>query len=185
MTLIPESIDGINTRAVDEGFKQRLINMYPGQLRIDIENEHDLVKLGLWLEQFGIPAEFLPDNLEEFAFRELLQEVLKIYRLSGTATSIRLLASALQAADAVVAGDCFSVCCTGHTRYNGAFRHDEGREFRSFAVDIHIDGVSEARKEEFEATFRKLFQVFQPVGIFLRDVNFAGVFDRTFYSTFN
>ena len=103
MTLVPESIQAANTTALDLTFRQRIINMNSGQLRIDIENERDLVKLGLWLEQFGIPIELLPTDLEKFAFRELLQEVLKIYRFSGTAVSISLLAKALQAEEIVVA----------------------------------------------------------------------------------
>lgn len=102
MTLIPESIRGSNTEGLDLTFRQRIINMNPGQLRIDIENERDLVKLGLWLEQFGIPMELLPADLEKFAFRELLQQVLKIYRFSGTTVSVSLLAKALQAEEARV-----------------------------------------------------------------------------------
>lgn len=184
MTLVPESIQAANTTALDLTFRQRIINMNSGQLRIDIENERDLVKLGLWLEQFGIPIELLPTNLEKFAFRELLQEVLKIYRFSGTAVSISLLAKALQAEEIVVA-ESYGVCYDGQARYNGLFRHDDGQGYRSFAIDVHVVGVLEERKAEFEGMFRKLFQVFEPVGIFLRDVNFEGVFDSTFYSTFN
>lgn len=184
MTLIPESIQATNTSALDLAFRQRLINMNSAQLRIDIENERDLVKLGLWLEQFGIPTEFLPKDLEKFAFRELLQQVLKIYRLSGTTVSISLLAKALQADEATVAQN-YTVCYNGQIRHNGQFRYDNGREYQSFAVDVHVAGVLEERKAEFENLFRKLFQVFEPVGIFLRDVNFEGIFDNTFYSTFN
>lgn len=185
MALIPESIDGSNTRALEGSFRQRIINMCPEQLRIDIENERDLVKLGLWLEQFGIPVELLPDDLEQFAFRELLQKVLKIYRLSGTDVSIRLLAQALQAETAGVARGCFQACYNGQGKYEGLSKHDGGRGFEAFAVDVHISGLGESRREEFETTFRKLFQVFEPVGIFLRDVNFEGIFDTTFYSDFN
>lgn len=184
MTLIPESIQANNTTGLDLTFRQRIINMNPGQLRIDIEKERDLVKLGLWLEQFGIPMELLPADLEKFAFRELLQQVLKIYRLSGTTVSISLLAKALQAEEAVIAQN-YTVCYNGQIRYNGRFRYDDGGEYQSFAVDVHMSGVLEERKEEFESIFRNLFQVFEPVGIYLRDVNFEGVFDKTFYSTFN
>jgi len=184
MTLIPESIQANNTIGLDLTFRERIINMNPGQLRIDIENERDLVKLGLWLEQFGIPMELLPDNLEKFAFRELLQQVLKIYRFSRTTVSISLLARALQAEEAQVEGS-YTVCYDRQVRYNGQFRHDDGQEYESFAVDVHVIGILEERKVEFEGLFRKLFQIFEPVGIFLRDVNFEGVFDSTFYSTFN
>lgn len=184
MTLIPESIRANNTTGLDLTFRQRIINMNPGQLRIDIENERDLVKLGLWLEQFGIPMELLPADLEKFAFRELLQQVLKIYRFSGTTVSVSLLARALQAEEARVERS-YTVCYDGQVRYDGRFRYDDGREYRSFSVDVHVTGILEERKTEFESMFRKLFQVFEPVGIFLRDVNFEGVFDNTFYSTFN
>lgn len=184
MTLIPESIEARNTVALDLTFRQRLINMNPAQLRIDIENEKDLVKLGLWLEQFGIPIELLPSDLEKFAFRELLQQVLKIYRLSGTKVSISLLAKALQAENADVAVS-YAVNYDRQVRYNGQFRHDAGKEFRSFVVDVHVSGIREEGKSDFETMFRSLFQVFEPVGVFLRDVNFEGIFDTTFYSTFN
>lgn len=184
MTLIPESIQAENTTALDLTFRQRIINMNPAQLRIDIENERDLVKLGLWLEQFGIPVEFLPDDLEKFAFRELLQQVLKIYRLSGTKVSILLLAKALQAS-AADTEQSYTICYDGQIRHNKNFRYDDGREFQSFAVDVHIDGIPEERKSEFETLFRKLFSVFEPAGLFLRDIHFAGTFDNTFYSTFN
>lgn len=184
MTLIPESIQANNTTGLDLTFRQRITNMNPGQLRIDIENERDLVKLGLWLEQFGIPMELLPADLEKFAFRELLQQVLKIYRFSGTTVSISLLARALQANETRIERS-YTVCYNGQVRYDGQFRHDDGREYRSFSVDVHVTGILEERKAEFEGMFRKLFQVFEPMGIFLRDVNFEGVFDNTFYSTFN
>lgn len=185
MTLIPESIEGYNTLAVDLTFKNRLINTGPGQLCIDIEKEKDLVKLGLWLEQFGIPSELLPDDLEQFAFRELLQKVMRIYRLSGTTVSVVLLAEALQAGEAKVAKDCYTVCYDGQIRYNGQFRHDDGKEFNSFVVDVHVSGIREERRSEFETPFRELFKVFEPVGLWLRDVNFEGIFDTTFYSNFN
>lgn len=184
MTLVPESIRATNTTALDLTFWQRIINLNPGQLRIDIEKERDLVKLGLLLEQFGVPLEFLPTDLEKFAFRELLQQVLKIYRFSGTTVSVSLLAKALQAEEANVEKN-YSVCYDGQIRYDGLHRHDDGQEYMSFCVDVHISGVLDERKAEFEGLFRRLFQVFEPVGIFLRDVNFEGVFDSTFYSTFN
>lgn len=185
MELVPESLQGNNTLALDHTFKQRLIGAGPAQLLIDIENERDMVKLGLWLEQFGIPVELLPKDLGEFAFRELLQEVLKIYRLSGTSVSICLLAKALQVIDVSVSRDCYQLCYTGEVCYNGQLRHDAGGEFRTFVVDVHVDGVRPEKKPEFENTFRKLFQVFEPVGLHLRDVNFKGIFDTTFYSIFN
>ncbi|MDR1756103.1 MAG: hypothetical protein LBR65_03960 [Culturomica sp.] len=185
MTLIPESIEAYNTRALDITFKNRLINTGPQGLRIDLEKETDLVKLGLWLEQFGIPSELLPDDLSEFGFRVLLQKVMRIYRLSGTPLSIVLLAEALQASGAKVGRSCYVVSYDGGIRHNSAFRYDAGQEFKSFAVDVHVDGISEAGKAEFETRFRSLFRVFQPVGLFLREVNFSGVFDVTFDSTFN
>lgn len=185
MTLIPESIERYNTLSLDLTFKNRLINTGPGQLRIDIEKEKDLVKLGLWLEQFGIPSELLPDDLEQFAFRELLQKVMRIYRLSGTTVSVVLLAQALQASEVGIAGNCYTVCYDGQIRHNGLFRCDDGQEFDSFVVDVHISGIREERQSEFETTFRELFKVFEPVGLWLRDVNFEGIFDTTFYSNFN
>lgn len=185
MTLIPESIQGNNTLALDQTFMQRLLDTKPGQLRIDIENERDMVKLGLWLEQFGIPSELLPQDLEEFAFRKLLQEVLKIYRLSGTSVSISLLAKALQATDITISSNCYIVCYDGQIRHNRQFRHDSGLQYSSFVIDLHVDGVRDERKTEFENTFRKLFQTFEPVGIHLREINFKGTFDTTFNLTFD
>ena len=52
MDLIPESIKGGNTLALDQTFLERLLNLGVEQLSIDFTREIDLVKLSLWLEQF-------------------------------------------------------------------------------------------------------------------------------------
>lgn len=183
MTLVPESIQGSNTVALDGTFKQRLITMGAEQLLICIEEERDLVKLGLWMEMFGIPAELLPEDFDEFAFRELLQSVLKIYNLSGTVVAVELIAKALGVPVIEVATGVFDLRYDGGSTYNGLCCHRE-KDFQTFAIDIHLD-LEEAKRERFEELFKKLFYTFMPVGIYLRHINYKGIFDQTFCPTFN
>lgn len=183
MELVPESIQGDNTLALDHAFKLRLINTCPDQLKIDIENERDMVKLGLWMEQFGIPKELLPDDLSEFRFRELLQEVLKIYNLSGTTVSVQLIAKAIGAGEVGIEVSVFDLRYSGEASYDGVCCHRES-DFRTFAIDIHLD-LAEEKREGFEALFKKLFYTFEPVGIHLREINYNGIFDKAFSRVFN
>lgn len=172
MDLIPESINGDNTQALDKTFLERLINLGVDQLSIDFSHESDPVKLSLWLEQFGIPPELLPGNLDTFTLRDLMPLTIKIYNLSGTDTSIRLLAQALGAESAQIVRDSFILHHNNEARHDGLFQHNQGKEYRSFAIDVKIWGISVAGRAGYEDTFRKLFQLFEPVHLHLRAVLF-------------
>lgn len=170
MNLIPDSISAPNTEALDATFADRLTNLGTRQLLIDLATERDPIKLTLYLQQFGIPIELLPSDLSDFEFRRLLQHILRIYRLSGTTESIVSLALALGASTAGVKRNAFVLNHTRQARHDGLFRHNQGREYRSFSVDVCISGVADHKA--FETSYRKLFQLFQPVSIHLRHLIF-------------
>lgn len=172
MDLIPESIKGDNTLALDKTFLERLLNLGAEQLTIDFTREIDPVKLSLWLEQFGIPSELLPDDLDAFTLRDLMPLTVKIYNLSGTETSIVMLAEALGATGAKVIRDCFALRYDHQARYDGLFRYNNGEEYKGFAIDVQIEGITPEKEAGYEATFRKLFKLFESVHLYLRNVIF-------------
>lgn len=172
MELLPESIQATNTFSLDRTFQQRLIAMGVGQLIIDFAAEIDMLKLSLWLEQFGVPLELLPENTDEMALRDLLRQIIRIYKTSGTDTSIKLLTVALGAQSAEVVRNAFVLDHDGQARHNGMFQYNAGREYRSFAVDVKVYRVMAIRQADYEEVFRKMFRHFQPVHLFLRDVIF-------------
>ncbi len=169
MELIPESIQGTNTLALDHTFLERLSSIAAERLAIDLEHENDMRKLTLYLQQFGIPVELLPD-LGAIQFRDLLQRVLRIYRLSGTPQSIELLAEAVGATSAKVVRDAFVLDHSGQALYNSMHLYDAGRQHRSFCVDVKVKGISEAELPAYIDTFRSLFRIFEPVSVHVRNV---------------
>lgn len=173
MDLIPESIKGSNTQALDQTFLERLMNLGVEQLSIDFANEYDRTKLSLWLQQFGIPLELLPDNLDSFTLRDLLPLTIKIHNLSGTVMSIELLAQALGADKAeIIEGD-FILDYNCQARHDGLFQYDQGREYRSFAIDIRLQGIDIEKRATFENAFRKLFALFEPMHLYLKNITFS------------
>lgn len=172
LNLVPQSITAINTNALDATFAERLANIGIGQLLIDLANERDMFKLTLYLQQFGIPTDVLPSDMTDFEFRKLLQNILRIYRLSGTTESITSLALALGASSATIIGNAFTLDHNRQARHNTAFLYNQGREYRSFAVDVKVVGVGLDSRTTFETSFRKLFRVFQPINIYLRHIYF-------------
>ena len=96
----------------------------------------------------------------------------KIYNLSGTETSIVMLAEALGATGAKVIRDCFALRYDRQARHDGLFRYNNGKEYRGFAIDVQIKGITADRLAGYEETFRKLFQLFEPVHLYLRNVIF-------------
>lgn len=169
MELLPESIQATNTLALDRAFLLRLSSIAADRLATDLEQENDMRKLTLYLQQFGIPIELLPD-LGTIQFRDLLQRVLHIYRLSGTPLSIKLLARALGATSAEVIRNAFILDHSSQACYNGLYHYDAGREYRSFSVDVKVEGISPQEWVIFTDTFCRLFRIFQPVGVHLRKV---------------
>lgn len=169
MELIPESVQGANTLALDYTFLSRLSSLAVDRLAVDLERENDMLKLTLYLQQFGIPLELISD-LGAIQFRDLLQRVLRIYRLSGTTRSIELLAEAMGASAAVVVRNAFVLNHARQARHNNMFRYDSGREYVAFSVDVRVGGIEIAELNAYTNTFRRLFNVFQPVSIHLRNV---------------
>lgn len=170
--LIPESITGNNTQALDRTYLERLVNMGVKQLSIDFAGETDMTKVSLWLEQFGVPMELLPDDLDKFTLQDLLPLMVRIYKLSGTDLSIELLAKALGADKAEVIRDSFLLDHSSQALYDGWFHYDAGREYRSFAIDVKLWGVVPAKRREYESTFRKLHDLFEPLNVHLRTLIF-------------
>lgn len=172
MALVPQSISARNTDALDSTFAQRFNSIGVGQLLIDLERETDMLKLTLYLQQFGIPTDVLPSDMNEFEFRKFLQNILRIYRLSGTVESIASLAIAIGASDALVAKNAFILDHNLQAVHNSQHLYNMGMEHRSFSVDVIVSGISDDRKIAFTTSFRKLFKLFQPVSIYLRDILF-------------
>lgn len=172
MNLIPESIKADNTKGLDQTFLERLLTLGVEQLAIDFANEKDMTKLSLWLHQFGIPTELLPEDLDTFTLRDLLPLTIKIYNLSGTEASIRLLAQALGAGQVEVVHDSFALDHNRQARYNGLFQYNRGREYQSFAVSLNVSGVPAEKYEVYETAFRKLFNFFEPAHLYLNQINF-------------
>lgn len=173
MDLIPESIKGNNTQGLDQTFLERLLTLGVGQLSIDFANERDMTKLSLWLQQFGIPTELLPEELDAFTLRDLLPLTIRIYNLSGTETSIRLLAQALGASGVEIVRDSFALDHDRQACYDGLFHYNLGREYRSFAVSVNVSGVPTGKSAAYETAFRKLFKFFEPAHLYLNRVNFV------------
>lgn len=168
MNLVPSSIIGRNTAALDTTFAERLKNIGVGQLLIDLENERDTVKLTLYLLQFGIPLEMLPADMTDFQFRRLLQGILRIYRLSGTLASVVALGEALGASSVEIVRNAFALDHAPQARHDGLFHYDQGREYRTFSIDVTVTGVTADQRGYFETTFRRLYNLFQPAALHLR-----------------
>lgn len=168
-TLVPESILTPCTLALDHTFLHRLLSLGIGQLAIDLEKEQDPVKLTLWLEQFGIPVELLPE-MGAIEFRNLLQRVLTIYRLSGTPDSITMLAEALGALDAHIVNDAFVLTYSAEARHNNLHKYDGGTGYAPFSIDIEVYGIPQSEQLSFDTTFRHLFELFQPATLYLRKI---------------
>lgn len=108
--------------------------------------------------------------METIQFRDLLQRVLLIYRLSGTARSIELLAKALGASSAKIIRNAFVLDHARKARYNALHHYDAGSEHRSFCIDVKVRNINEAELPAYTDTFHRHFHVFQPVSVHLRDV---------------
>ena len=164
--LEPESIRTTKTKAIDETWAERLSVMRYAQLQINFETEPNIKKLELWLEMFGLDPEMLKQGLNTDEYRLILQNIILIFRLSGTAKSIELIAQALGATS---------------TRpiykyvlyYNGDYFYDAGGVYRLSAITIEATGVSAEKQESFVLKMRKLFELFEPMWIYLEGIDFV------------
>lgn len=169
LELLPESVSASNTIALEHTFAFQLIGLNVDQISIDLVGERDMVKLTMLLQQFGVPIDMLPDDMSDFALRELLSKVIKIHKTSGTLESMQLMAEA-------IGGRIVSINQDYHLRHNGDAVHNElylynaGREYEKYSLTIIIDGVGETRRSRFDKLFKQLFTTFQPVSLWLSDI---------------
>jgi len=166
MDLVPESIQGATTIAIDDTWALRLSLLNYRQLRIDLANETNIGKLTMWLEMFGISPEMIPNNLTTAEYQRLLQSIVIIYRLSGTRRSMQLLGYVLGASSVTVVQD-YTLRYNAHGTYNALYKFDGGAEYRPFVVRLEIEGVSQEKQAGFWSKMRQLFELFEPAWIYL------------------
>lgn len=167
MQLLPESITTSKTAALDTAWAQRLALLRYTQLKVDFSTEINAQKLVMWLEMFGISPEALEQDLTADEYRRLLQNVILIFKLSGSIRSVELLCTVLGATSAKVR---FTYVTRHDTRigYNGLYRYDKGAQYQQFAVSVDVAGVVDLAA--FEAKLKRLFAVFEPMWIYLERV---------------
>ena len=171
--IVPESIQTTSTIALDETFEARMSLIRSEQLYIDLANETNMVKLQLWLEMFGISLDAIPEGLTTAEYQRLLQNIIIIYRLSGTKRSIQLLGTVL-GATSVVVNQNYILKHNGTASYNGIWKYDSGKLFRLFIVSLDLTGIATADRPAFIDKLRKLFEVFEPMWVWLESISFDG-----------
>jgi len=169
--LEPESIRTSKTTALDETWAERLSLLRPNQLRINFENEPNIKKLELWLEMFGLDPEVLQQGLSTEEYRQLLQSVILIFRLSGTAKSIELIAQALGATSTRPVYK-YVLYHNGEVSYNGDYYYDSGGVYRLSAITIEATGVLPENQPSFIVKMKNLFNLFEPMWIYLEGIDF-------------
>jgi hypothetical protein len=171
--IVPESIQTISTIALDETYEARLSLMRPEQLYIDLAHETNMIKLQLWLEMFGISMDAIPEGLSTVEYQRLLQNIIIIYRLSGTKRSIQLLCTVL-GATSVVVNQTYILKHDGTASYNGLWNYDSGTPHRHFTVSLDVSGIVAVDRPAFIDKLSKLFEVFEPIWIWLESISFDG-----------
>lgn len=169
--LEPESIRTAKTKAIDETWAERLSVMRYRQLLINFETEPNIEKLELWLEMFGLDPEMLKQGLTTDEYRLILQNIILIFRLSGTAKSIELIAQALGATSTRPIYK-YVLYYNGEITYGGDYFYDSGGVYRLSAITIEATGVAAENQESFVMKMRKLFELFEPMWIYLEGIDF-------------
>lgn len=172
MTIVPESIQTVKTIALDETYEARLALLRPEQLYIDLANETNQTKLQLWLEMFGISIDSIPSGLTTDEYQRLLQNIVIIYRLSGTKRSIKLLCTVLGATSVEIKQD-YVLRHNSTASYNGLWGYDAGKLHGLFIVKLEVTGIAPELQATFIAKLKKLFEVFEPMWIWLESVVFV------------
>lgn len=170
MILIPQSIQAPNTIAIDQTFAERLKSIGVNQLLIDLINERDIRKLSLYLQQFGIPIELIPSEMNDLQFRSLLQNVLHIYRLSGTTKSIAMLGSATGATKIDIIKNTFILDHNRQSYHNHSYKYNQGKDYKHFAISLEVYGIPTSLQSSFTTTFTQLFYTFEPINIYLKSI---------------
>ena len=171
--IVPESIQTTSTIALDETFEARMSLIRPEQLYIDLANETNMVKLQLWLEMFGISLDAIPEGLTTAEYQRLLQNIIIIYRLSGTKRSIQLLGTVL-GATSVIVNQYYVLKYNGTASYNGLWNYDSGKLHRQFVISLEVSGIASANRPAFILKLKKLFEVFEPLWVWLESISFDG-----------
>lgn len=174
--LEPESIRNTRTAAIDDTWAERLSILRYGQLRINFGTETDIAKLELWLEMFGLDPEVVKQGLTTEEYRKILQNILQIFRLSGTAKSIELIAQALGAASTRPLYK-YVLKYDGNNDYSGAYYYDSGGISQLFVITIEVTGVLPENQESFLIKMKNIFDLFEPAWIYLEGIDFT---DYTF-----
>jgi hypothetical protein len=169
--LEPESIQTVKTKALDETWADRLQLLNREQLYIDILKETDITKLQLLLEMFGVGVNVIPEELTTLEYQRLLQSIILIYRLSGTPKSIKLIGYVLGATRVNVIQN-YVLRYNNTANYNDLWCYDSGKLHRHFAVNLEVEGIVEADRTTFEIKLKSMFNLFQPMWIWLEKVDF-------------
>ena len=122
---------------------------------------------------FGVSLDAIPNNLTTEEYQRLLRYIIIIFRLSGTKRSIELLCYILGVTEVTITQD-FTIYYNGMARYNGLYHYDAGELVRPFAVRLMVSGISNNEFENFETKLRRLFEIFEPVWVFLQDIETVG-----------
>jgi hypothetical protein len=172
MALVPESIRGTRTQALDQTWAGRLSVMRYGQLRINFAEETNVAKLELWLEMFGLSPAELQGYLTTVEYCKLLQNVIKIFKLSGTARSIEMIAQALGATSTSLLYK-YVLYYNNEIAYDGGYYYDSGGAFKASSITIEVTGVTAENQARFIVKMKKLFGLFQPMWIYLEGIDFV------------
>ena len=170
--LVPESIKNTKTDAIDLTWANRLEVLRISQLLINFETETSIEKLELWLEMFGLSPEILHQGLTTDEYRKILQSIILIFRLSGTPKSIELIAQALGATSTRPLYK-YVLYFDGEIDYSGNYYYDSGGVYRASAITIEATGVAPEYQAPFLEKMRKLFELFQPMWIYLEGIDFV------------
>jgi hypothetical protein len=175
MNLVPESIESNATEAYDETFKARLLGLDLRQLALDITTETNPVKLQLTLDVFGIDGNlfgFLALSPQQRL--TLFARIIAILRTSGTKYSIRSMGIILGAADIQFSYG-LQIYHDGNVSRNGLFYHNGGGGWggTQYSIVVYVYGVALADRQQYEADFRRLFERWQPIRIFIISIIFV------------
>lgn len=170
--LEPESIRNNLTTAVDETWEARLGVLKYQQLRINFATEQDIAKLELWLEMFGVDPLVVKQGLTTDEYRKILQNVLLIFRLSGTPRSIELIAQALGAQSTKILYK-YVLKLDGTWLLDGSYFLDSGGLYSKLSIMVHVTGVLPGEQEAFSTKLKNIFNLFEPAVLYLQGIEFT------------
>jgi hypothetical protein len=171
MQLLPESVRSTSTTALDATWATRIELLRYERLAIDLLTETNATKLEMWLEMFGVSKSSF-EGLSTEEYKRLLQYIIVILRLSGTPKSIKLLGLVLGATSVTIVQD-YTFKYDGAWSFDGSNLFDGGDITKRFIIRLTITGIAPENRESFIEKLRRLFEVSQPVWIYLERVDFV------------